>query len=226
MNPNLTRRIVVDGLMTAALLLLMACEQIGTLAHEVLGTGVFLLFLLHHLLNRAWILGLSKGRYTPRRMIQTALVFLLLITMLGSAVSGVVLSEHLFKALPIRGGRAAARVVHMLCAYWGFALMSLHLGLHWGMVVNAPRRARGGKRFAHPCPLRGLAGLIALYGLRAFWVHDIGSYMLLRTHFVFFDFDRPLILFLLDYMAVMGLFVFCAYYAGMIFRRKKRENVR
>lgn len=224
MNPTLTRRIAVDGLMTAALLLLMAYELIGTLAHEVLGAGMFLLFLLHHFLNRAWILGLPKGRYTPRRIIQTALALLILITMLGSAVSGMVLSEHLFKALPIQGGRAAARVVHMLCAYWGFVLMSLHLGLHWSMIVNALRRLRGGKRFAHPWTLRGLAGVIALYGLRAFWAHDIGSYMLLRTHFVFFDFDRPVVLFLLDYTAVMGLFVFCAYYAGIIFRRRKRED--
>ena len=48
--------------------------------------------------------------------------------------------RHLFAALPIPGGRSWARVVHMLCAYWGFVLMSLHLGLHWGMVSGAIKR--------------------------------------------------------------------------------------
>lgn len=41
---------------------------------------------------------------------------------------------------------------------------------------------------------------------------EIGSYMLLKNQFVFFDFDELLILFLLDYMAAMGLFVFIGYY--------------
>lgn len=54
--------------------------------------------------------------------------------------------------------------------------------------------------------------LIAGYGVYAFVKREIGSYMFLRTQFVFFDFGEPLIFFLLDYIAVMGLFVFIGHY--------------
>ena len=60
--------------------------------------------------------------------------------------------------------------------------------------------------------LRGSAALIAGYGVYAFIQREIGQYMLLRNHFVFFDFEEPLIFFLADYMAVMALFVWVSHY--------------
>ena len=66
---------------------------------------------------------------------QTALVVLILLSMCGSMVSGILLSRHALSFLPVSGG-TFARNLHMLCAYWGFVLMSLHLGLHWSMVVG------------------------------------------------------------------------------------------
>ena len=42
---------------------------------------------------------------------------------------------------------------------------------------------------------------------------DYGIYALfLRTHFVFFDDSEPLIFFFIDYLAIMGLFVFVGHY--------------
>ena len=45
-------KIAVDVAMTIALLLLMAYELIGQAAHEWLGIGMFVLFIIHHILNR------------------------------------------------------------------------------------------------------------------------------------------------------------------------------
>ena len=125
-----------------------------------LARGEFLLFLLHHGLNWKWLRGLGRGRYTAFRVLQTILAALLLFCMLGVMASGILLSRHLFAALPIPGGRSWARVVHMLCAYWGFVLMSLHLGLHWGMVSGAVKRKfpSVGKSM-----MRGAAVLTAAY---------------------------------------------------------------
>ena len=125
--------------MTIALLLLMAHEAyelIGQTAHEWLGIGTFTLFVLHHILNRHWHCGVFKGRYTAMRWIQTTLVILILLTMCGSVVSGIQLSRYALSFLPLNGGGAFARNIHMLSAYWGFVLMSLHLGFHWSMVVR------------------------------------------------------------------------------------------
>lgn len=57
------------------------------------------------------------------------------------------------------------------------------------------------------------AVLIAGYGIYAFGKRGIGGYMMLTDQFVFFDFEEPLVFFLLDYTAIMGLFIFLAHYA-------------
>lgn len=48
--------------------------------------------------------------------------------------------------------------------------------------------------------------------------------MLLRSHFVFFDYEEPLLFFLLDYMAVMGLFVFTGHYITRLIKWKTNKK--
>ena len=54
--------------------------------------------------------------------------------------------------------------------------------------------------------------MIAGYGAYAFVKREIGSYLLMRIQFVFFDYEEPVFFFILDYIAVMGLFVFLGHY--------------
>jgi len=221
MKPKQIIKILVDIGMTVALLLLMAYSLIGEMAHEWIGCAMFLLFIVHHCLNIKWCRNLFKGRYTPFRIVQTLLVVLMLCSMAGSMVSGIVLSRHVFADLPIEGGSAWARTVHMICAYWGFVIMSLHLGLHWNVMMGIRK-----KLFKKPSKVRtwiarGTAVAIAAYGVYAFGVRQIGEYMLLKTPFVFFDFDEPLIFFYLDYLAVMGLFVCIGHYGSKLLKKHK-----
>ena len=73
-----TKKIITDIAMTVLLLLLMAYELIGSRAHEWFGTGMLIMFILHHILNRKWTASIRKGRYTPFRILQTLLVLLIL----------------------------------------------------------------------------------------------------------------------------------------------------
>lgn len=52
MKPKMIGKITVDLGMTILLMLLMAFELIGRTAHEWIGAGMFVLFILHHILNR------------------------------------------------------------------------------------------------------------------------------------------------------------------------------
>lgn len=95
----------------------------------------------------------------------------------------------------------------------GGVLMSVHLGFHWSMITGMAKRL-----FPKPSVVRKWAGrvlalVISGYGVYAFIKRDIGDYMLLRSHFVFFDYDEPLVFFYLDYIAVMGLFLLIGNYA-------------
>ena len=125
---------IIDILMTFALLLLMSYELLGSTAHEVIGVVMFVLFVIHHALNINWAKHLAKGRQTPIRIFQNILVLLVLVSFIGSIVSGVVVSRHLFTFLNIKSTYMANRI-HMLSAYWGFVFMSLHLGLHFNMIL-------------------------------------------------------------------------------------------
>ena len=112
----------------------------------------------------------------------------------------------------------------MLCAYWGFAFMSLHFGLHWRVIMGMAGKLTKKSSIARKWALRMAAALIAVYGVYAFIKRDFGNYMLLRYHFVFFDFEEPLALFLLDYVTIMGLFVGVGYYISVLLTGKQKNQ--
>mgnify|MGYP001029389284 CR=1 FL=1 len=103
-------KIIVDLGMTVLLMLLMAFELIGRTAHEWIGAGMFVLFILHHILNLKWSKNLFHGKYSAYRFLQTISAGLVFLTMLGSMVSAVLISREVFAFLPISGGRSSCRM--------------------------------------------------------------------------------------------------------------------
>ena len=75
-------RIIIDISMTVMMPLLMAYSLIGELFHEIAGSLIFILFIVHHILNRKWYSNVAKGKYNARRIFQTILNMLLLIFMI------------------------------------------------------------------------------------------------------------------------------------------------
>ena len=214
-------RHLVDLLMTVVLILLMAYFFTEQEIHEWLGAGMLVLFIIHHILNFKWLKALNRGKYTPYRILQTALALLVLLSMVGSMLSGIWMSRYVFDFLPTQGHMGLARTAHLLCGYWGFLLLSAHLGLHWGIVLGAVRKAAGNKEpsVLRTTVLRGLAAGISAYGAYAFFKHHITDYLFLRSHFVFFDYEQPPVLYFLDLLAMMGLCIALAYYLGRALQR-------
>lgn len=221
MKPKAIIKIVIDVLMTLGLLFLMGYQFWGDAAHEWAGAGMFLLFILHHILNGNWYKSLFKGRYTPSRIFQVVVDLLVFLAMIGLMVSGIMLSNHVFSFLNIHGGMSFARLLHMAASHWGFVLMALHLGLHWGIFLGLAKKALHLKQTSRvrKILLPVLGAGIAIYGLIVFIQRDLLTYMLLQTQFVFLDFGEPVPLFYLDYLAMMGAFIFLAYYISALLRK-------
>lgn len=221
MKPKMMLKMGIDLVMTVLLLCQMAYMLVGETVHEYLGTAMFVLFILHHLLNRNWYRSLKKGRYGAVRILQTAVNTLVLLCMLGLMVSGVILSREVFAFLPIQGGMGFARILHMLASYWGFVLMSVHLGLHWGMVMGMARRLCRKKEgsAARTVVLRLLAAAVCIFGICAFAKNNIADYLFQRSQFVFFDMEQPLAPFFAEYLAMMGLWACLAYYLSKALQR-------
>ena len=198
MKPKAIIKIVIDALMSLGLLFLMGYQFWGDIAHEWAGAGMFLLFIVHHILNAGWHKNLLHGKYSPSRIFQLAVDLLVFLAMIGLMVSGIMLSNHVFAFLDIRGGMAFARLTHMAASYWGFVLMALHLGIHWGMFMGIAKKALKLKQSSRVrkilLPIIG-AG-IAVYGLIVFFQRNLLTYMLVRTQIVFLDFGESIPLFI------------------------------
>lgn len=234
----------IDILITLALFFLMGYHFWGETAHEWAGAGMFVLFIAHQILNWGWYQSLFCGkytlrashnacpsgtgelrssRYTPVRILMLAVNILTLAAMVVLMYSGITMSRHVFVFLPARGGMAAARRLHLLGSYWGFLLMSLHIGLHWGMVGNG-LGIKQGMRNRRLCFAGSL--LAAVYGAYVFAKRDFLTYLFLKSEFVFLDYAESKILFYLDYMALMGLCIFIMHYGSKLLRRRNRRRLK
>lgn len=224
MKPKSAVRLTVDVLMTLALLFLTGYQFWGDIAHEWAGAGMFVLFITHHILNIGWYRRVFKGKYITVRTIMLCIDILLLLAMLSLMYSGIAMSRHVFGFLSIRRGLDLARKLHILGAYWGFILMSVHLGLHWNTVIGvikkqlkiAPSRPRSIMLFI-------VSAVIAAYGVYVFISRDFAAYMFLQNEFVFLDYNESRLLFYIDYLSLMGLCIFVAhYFLKLLHTAKKR----
>lgn len=221
---NRKRKRAVDVMMTAALLFLMGYQFWGEKAHEWVGAGIFVLFAAHHALNWRWYKSLFRGKYSPMRIFQIGVDILTFLSMAVLMYSSIVLSRYVFAFLPIERGLALARRLHILGSYWGFLMMSLHLGLHWNMVLGTIKRKKTVvSRYVHVvCFILGLA--VALYGTWVFVKRDFSTYLFLKNEFVFLDYEESKILYYLDYLFLMGTCIFISHYIGKILRLFKRKK--
>lgn len=205
---------IVDASMILLLPLLMAYSLIGEAVHEWAGIAMSLLFVAHHALNWRWYKSILKGHYSPLRSIKTILNLVLAVDMIALPVSGLLMAKHSFSFLNLDIDISTVRLIHLIASYWGFVLMSLHLGFHWNMIQAMLQKAVKikNKSVFYTVVSKLLVIVLAGYGVYAFMKRQIGDYLLLTKQFVFFDYSEPHFLFLLDYFCVIGLFAVLGYY--------------
>lgn len=193
----------------------------GQQAHEWLGTGMVFLFLLHHVLNFGWMRNLFRGNYTPFRCAGTALNVLLLFDFFALAFSGMMMSGFVFTWLPFSGGMITARTLHLFSSHWGLILMSLHTGMHWKLVLGMCKNRMPERKMDDwfLWLLRGAAFSIVLFGIYGFMQQKMTDYLFMRTHFVFFDETKPVWMFYVEVIAMIGMFIVAGHYLGLILQK-------
>lgn len=216
MNTKTKIKTAADILMTAALPVFMCYSIVGETAHEVIGIAMFCLFILHHILNFGWLKTLFNGRYDLRRSVNTAVNALVFVCMIGLMYSGIVVSKHIFTIVHI-GGAMFARTVHMLCAYWGLVLMSLHLGMHISQMAARIKL----KIKALIWTLRIIFGVVGAVGIYEFIQFRFADYMFGKVQFVFIDTSASAVLTTLQYLTFMVLFAYVGYILQILLKKKK-----
>ena len=200
---NIIKRIV-DVVLTVLLLFLMAYQVTGDVLHEWLGIGMTVTLILHHILNRKWYKAVFKGKYSPYRIVMTAVNTLMLVSMALTALSGMAMSGH---AVPFMYGLInvmTARELHLAMSYWSFILMGVHIGLHM-KAMTAKMHDRG--KTVCKVILTGVSGV----GLWLILKSGIVNYITFRTHFAFLDYTAAKWLVILQNLAMLLFFVLIGY---------------
>ncbi|MDO4960346.1 MAG: flavodoxin [Eubacteriales bacterium] len=217
---------ILDPVMVVLLPFLMAQILTGQQAHEWLGAAMAACFILHNALNAGWYKNLFKGSYSMVRCLMTVLNLLLIADIVAIMASGIMMSDYVFSWLGISGHMILARRLHIFAAWWGFILMSGHLGLHWQMAMNGFRKMFKikEKNKARTVILRLACAAVAAYGIYAFVANHVSEYIFMRTHFMFFDESKPAVLMIAEMTAMIVLFAAAFYYLSKIAAGIKTEK--
>lgn len=205
-------RLVLDFIGAVLLLVALAYYWLDNTAHELIGTGIFLLVVVHNLFNRRWYGAISKAR-EARRLIDVVLTLFLLATMLALLLTSLMISRTVFSFLQLNGS-FTVRQMHILSAYWSLIFVAIHLGVRWKRIMNAVRSALNivGESTVRTIALRLIAGAIAIHGLQSSFVMDVGSKLSLQMSLDGWDFEESTPGFFLNWVSIVGLYVFLTHY--------------
>ncbi|AYG62291.1 DUF4405 domain-containing protein [Rhizobium jaguaris] len=216
MSPFLLLRLVLDFLAVGLLMVAMAYWWLDNRTHELVGTAMFALLVLHNIFNRRWWGSLPRTRRQPMPVATLVLNFTLAATMVALLITSLLISRSLFGFLFIGG--PTARDLHILAAYWGVIIAAIHLGMHWPVIMGVAARLAGITRLsqARRVVLRILAAGVAMLGVLSFLGLDIASRLLLVPTIVFWDFNEDATGFFLRLGAIAGLAAVIGHYGLII----------
>ena len=206
-------RISLDFTMTVLSIILMGGNYFfpHEALHEIIGCILLVLWGIHIYLNASFYKALFRGKYNAYRVLQAIINIGILLCAFFLMISGIMLSNYVFSFFGIDFGAGFARMAHMLSSHWYFVFMSLHLGLHAGMIFRLVKQNPSAEKTSKPVhiALHALLFIVCAYGLYAFIRRNIASYLFYLQPFFFFDSEKGYILFFVDYISIITLFATC-----------------
>ena len=227
MKQNAILKRSVDVVMYVLFLILMGQCILRGAVHEWLGIAVGMLFVLHNALHYKWYKALFKGKYTALRTVQTAVNFLLILAVLGCAVSGVLISQHIFS---VGNGSTIelGRHLHLVITAWAFVLMTVHLGLHWSIFTAIGKKISVSEKTRRSLYILGcvLAAGLCLYGLYQFIDRRFWEELFHRIDYQKeYDYSQSLPAYFVGTAALSVPFVAAAHYGRKLLVGRNRRRI-
>ncbi len=204
-------------MLTVLLLYLMAFQVTGDVLHEWLGIGMTVILIFHHILNCKWYKSIFKGKYSPYRIVMTAVNLLLLVSIALTALSGMSMSGHAVAFMYGLINVMTARKLHLAMSYWSFILMGVHIGLHMkAMTAKLPNKGK----MIFKAILTGVSGV----GLWLFLKSGIVNYITFKMHFAFLDYTTAKWLIILQNLTMLTFFVFIGYALSLLTQKETEKR--
>jgi Na+/proline symporter len=220
-------RLVFDFVAAGLLLFGLSYWWLGNTVHELAGTAMFLLVIVHNVFNRRWYGRISKEKRHGRGLFNIGITLLLLIAMLALLVTSVLISNALSGFMSAYGG-FTVRQIHTLAAYWVLVIVAIHLGLRWPMLMGVARNLFGisSTKAARTLVLRIIAAAIAIHGVWSSFALGLGTKLSMQTSLDWWNFEESVAGFFVHCVAIAGLYIALTYYPMNWIQTWKRKNLR
>ncbi len=206
-------RLLLDFLAVALVVACLAYWWLDNLSHELFGTALFVLVIVHNVFNRLWYGGVAKRKVDAARIVNLVTIVCLAIGMTVMLVTSLLVSRDLFPFTAL-GGAFAVREIHMFAGYWVLLIIAIHLGTRWRVVMTVFRSTCGMQQsnVFRGWAARGLTVAIAVWGLRSFSEMAFGSKLMLTYSLDMWDFSESALGFFLNYGSIVGLLAATTHY--------------
>jgi hypothetical protein len=142
-----TFKIIQNTLIAVAFLLLMDAKSFfGLWFHEIAGLVIYVLFILHIILNWTWVKVSTKrlfGKINEKQRLNYILDILLLVGFVCILISGLAIAKMIdFSWLGFnRDHHMIYRSMHTSFSMLVLIIAGIHLGLHWTWVMGRFKRS-------------------------------------------------------------------------------------
>jgi Na+/proline symporter len=219
-------RLAFDLVAASLLVFGLSYWWLGNIAHELAGTAMFLLLIMHNVFNRRFYGTIARTRREPRGLINVAITLALLLAMAVLLVTSVLISNALAGFMSPFGG-FTARQMHTLAAYWVLVIVAVHLGLRWPMIMGVARSILGVSRSSavRSWALRLIAVAIAAHGVWSSFELGLGTKLAMHVTLDWWNFEESVAGFFAHCVAIVGLYIFITYYIMRGADRSKRALI-
>jgi len=224
LSPIFLSRLLFDLIAAGLLLFGLSYWWLGNVAHEVAGTAMFLLLIVHNAFNRRWYGTAIKGSGEPRSLFNIVVTFLLMLAMLVLLVTSVLISNALSGVMSAYSG-FTVRQIHTLAAYWVLVIVSVHLGLRWPMVMGVARKLTGitKSNAVRTVLLRVIAVAIGIHGVWSSFELAIGTKLSMQMTLDWWNFEESVVGFFIHCIAIAGLYMCLTSYGMTWLQARKRR---
>ncbi len=131
-------KIILDVIMIILMLLLMNLQITGLNIHEILGIIIFALFILHKVLNKKWIMAMSKNIFNKNVKMKTKVMYwldvILLIVLTINVLTGILISKCILTNITVNNVELTTHI-HNIVSIISIVLISIHLAFHLENII-------------------------------------------------------------------------------------------
>ena len=215
----------LDIIMTICFICIMKIMITGISLHEKLGLIILGLVILHIILNYRWVKGMALRIFDTKLNLVTKIsvilnVILAVLTIL-LVVSGILISVTIFTDIAAENRDLWANI-HKKSSLLLFICISVHVGLHWKMIMFGFKNMFKIKGFnqIRTYILRSIAVVIMLFGLLSLLKNPILQDTFKINKEGEIKNTSTKMQAIIEYTSIMGLFIGGTYYTFKI----KNEN--